>query len=317
MALKPLPLAPGSRILAVAPGSAPLDPRRLAAGLNTLRQRGYVVETLRADFSPHGFLAGPDGIRIEEFNSALRHPEARALVCVRGGYGALRLLPYIDYEAVRRHPKLVVGYSDITALQLALYAKAGLPSLSGPMVAVEWDAPDEKSEALFWALARDGYTGPLAGPSGETLEGVRSGQAEGVLLGGNLSLITRLIGTPYLPDLTGAILFLEEVGEEPYRVDGLLAQLKLSGILEKLGGLVLGGFTEWEPVHDRPFLPLEEVLDHYLRDLDVPVARGLLYGHFPVKNTLPIGVRAGLRVDGPAASLTLLEPVVAPGDAAA
>ncbi len=306
---KPPPLLPGSRVLVVAPGSAPRDAARLEKGLAALTARGFEVETLRSDFAPHGFLAGPDAVRIDEFNRALAHPTATAIFCVRGGYGALRLLPYLDYDAARRHPKLLVGYSDITALHLALWEKARLPGLSGPMVAVEWDAMDTLSEDLFWHLARGG-TGPVVGPGGEALEGVRDGDAEGVLLGGNLSLVARLIGTPYLPDLTGAILFLEEVGEEPYRVDGLLAHLKLAGILDSLGGLVLGGFTESEPSPDRPFLPLDTIVNDYTRDLNLPVARGLVYGHFPVKNTLPVGVRARLQVRGETASLDILENVV-------
>ncbi len=308
---KSLPLSPGDRILVVAPGSAPLDPDRLARGLDTLRARGFQVELLRDDFSAHGYLAGTDAVRLDEFNSALADKEARAIFCVRGGYGALRLLPGLDYDAARRHPKLLVGYSDITALHLALWARARVPGLSGPMVAVEWDEPDPGSEALFWALARGEGVGPLCAPSGESLEGLRDGHAEGVLLGGNLSLVTRLIGTPYLPDLTGAILFLEEVGEEPYRIDGLLAHLRLSGILGRLGGLVLGSFTEWEPQHTRPFLPLDAVIESYVAPLDIPVARGLSYGHFPVKNTVPVGVQARLHVAGRQASLHLLEPVVA------
>ncbi len=304
------PLVPGSRILVVGPASAPLDPARTLRGITTLQSRGYTVETLRADFAAHGHLCGPDEARLAEFNAALARPDVQALFCVRGGYGALRLLPGLDYAAARRHPKLVVGYSDITALHLALWTKAGLPGLSGPMVAVEWDAPDEKSEALFWALARDGYAGPLVGPGGEALEPVQPGRAEGVLLGGNLSLVTRLIGTPYLPDLAGAILFLEDVGEEPYRLDGLFAHLKLAGILDAIGGLVLGGFTEAEPDGTRPFLPTDEVIADYTRPLAIPVARGLVYGHFPAKNTLPIGVRARLVVGDGAAQLDVLEPIV-------
>lgn len=307
--LRPRPLLPGDRILVVAPGSAPPDPARFRQGLETLRARGFTVETLRDDFSPHGYLAGSDAVRLDEFNRALADPDARAIFCVRGGYGALRLLPDLDYDAARRHPKLLVGYSDITALHLALWAKAGLPGLSGPMVAVEWADPDAPSEALFWALARGEGVCDVLAPGGDPLEALRPGTAEGVLLGGNLSLVTRLLGTPYLPDLSGAILFLEEVGEEPYRLDGLLAHLKLAGVLDRIGGLVLGGFTEWEPQHDRPVLPLDEVVHHYVRDLAIPVARGLSYGHFPVKNTLPIGVRAQLSVAAGAATLRVLEPV--------
>jgi muramoyltetrapeptide carboxypeptidase len=243
----------------------------------------------------------------------LRRPDIRALFCVRGGYGSLRLLPNLDYEAARCHPKLLVGYSDITALHLALFRKAGWVGLSGPMVAVEWPDPDPASETLFWNMV--GGTAPydIIGPDGEHLTPMRPGTVEGVLLGGNLTLITKLIGTPYLPVLDGAILFIEEVGEPPYRIDGMLAQLKLAGILDRLGGLVIGGLTGWEPDDpDKPTLSYETVLADYVETLSCPVATGLVYGHFPVKNTMPIGVQARLYVTSDTASLTVLEAVTVP-----
>lgn len=302
-------LEPGARLGIVAPGSPPRDPDQLKRGLATLRKRGYKLVLARS-FEPYGYLCGSDAVRLREFNDFLRRDDIDGLVCVRGGFGALRLLPHLDYEAVRAHPKLLVGYSDVTALHLALYHRAGVAGLSGPMVAVEWPEPHPSSEELFWAMARGAAPQPLVGPDDERLQPVRPGTHEGVLLGGNLSMIVRLIGTPFLPPLAGTILFLEEIGEQPYRIDALFAQLKLSGVLEELGGLVLGAFTEWEPEDDRPTLTPDEVLDHYTADLDLPVARGLVYGHFPAKNSLPIGVRARLSVDEETASLDILEPVV-------
>lgn len=302
------PLRRTSTVAVAAPASAPLDDARYRTGLDALRQRGLRVETLRTTLAPYGFLAGPDTDRLGELNALLRRDDLDAIVCVRGGYGVLRLLPDLDYEAARAHPKLVVGYSDITALHLALYAKSGLPGLSGPMIAPDWPDLDAETEAQFWHLA-EGGTGEIVGPGGEALVGVRPGQTEGVLLGGNLTMIAALLGTPYLPDLRGAILFLEEVGESPYRIDRLFAQLKLAGVLESLGGLVLGAFTGAEPPKDRPSLSLDAVLDDYTRDLPYPVARGLVYGHIKRKSTLPVGVRTRLDVEGDAAALTVLEPV--------
>ncbi len=306
---KPPALHPGDRIAVVAPASAPVDPARLEAGLAQLRARGFAVEY--APCAPRGYLAGTDADRLAAFNGYLRRDDVRALFCVRGGYGALRLLPHLDYAAARRHPKLLVGYSDITALHLALHARAGWTGLSGPMVAVEWDDPDPASERLFWDLARGGTPAPLLGPGGEAPAPVRPGTAEGPLLGGNLSVLARMIGTPYLPDLRGAILFLEDVGEPPYRLDGLFAQMRLAGLLDGLGGLVLGGFTEADPPPDRPSLTVDEVLDDYFGHRPYPVARGLAYGHFPVKNTMPVGVKARLEVDAHTASLSILESVTA------
>lgn len=283
---------------------------RFQAGVEQLRERGYDVEVGRPSYSRRGYLSGSDAERLDELNAYLRRSDVKMLIAARGGYGSLRLLEGIDYDAARAHPKLVVGYSDITALHLALYEHAGLPGLSGPMVGVEWDQPEAASERLFWALARGDTPDPLLGPGGESLQPVREGTIDGVLLGGNLATIVRLLGTPYLPSLDGAILFVEDVGEEPYRIDAMFAQLHLSGLLDRLGGLVLGGFTDCEPADDLPSLSLNDIFDHYLSTAPYPVARGLVYGHFPVKNTVPVGVRGRLRVNSDSARLSVLEPVV-------
>ncbi len=308
--MKPSPLQPGDTIAVIAPASVPRDMSRFRAGIGQLRQRGYEVELGRPSYERRGYLCGPDADRLAEINGFLRRSDIKMLIAARGGYGSLRLLSGLDYDAARAHPKLIVGYSDVTALHLALYRRAGLPGLSGPMIAVEWHDPDPTSEALFWGLARGATPDPLLGPGGEELEPLRAGTAEGVLLGGNLAMIVRLLGTPYLPSLEGAILFVEDVGEEPYRIDAMLAQMRLAGIFDELGGLVLGSFTEGEPDEDTPTLTIDQVFEDYLSDAAFPVARGLLYGHFPVKNSIPVGVRARLQVTSGFARLGLLEPVV-------
>ena len=292
----------------LAPASAAFNPGAIERGVTALRERGFDV-IAPPDRERYGHLSTADDQRLADLNDALRDPDTSAIVCVRGGYGTLRLLPGVDYDAARANRPLVVGYSDITALQLALLAHADLPSLSGPMVAVEWGDIDEASEALFWDLARGGTPGDLLGPGGERLQPMRQGTAEGTLVGGNLALITKLVGTPYLPDLDGAILFFEEVGESPYRLDGMLAQLALSGALDRIGGIVIGQITEADPQPGRPSLTTEQVLTDHLAHLPIPIASGLIYGHIPVKNTLPIGVRARLDVSGDAARLSILDPV--------
>lgn len=296
----------------VAPAGPPLNVPRLHQGLAHLAALGYTVEHIRPDLQPYGYLAGPDADRLAAFNAVLHRADVQALFCTRGGYGTLRLLPHLDYRAARRHPKLLVGYSDITALHLALHRKAGWVGLSGPMVGVEWADLDPASAAQFWALASGQAPVPIQGPRGEGLHPLRPGTATGTLLGGNLAMITYLLGTPYLPSLKGAILFVEDVGEAPYKVDALLAQLKLAGHLDHLGGLVTGAFTGWTPQPDRPTLTFDAVVADYARSLSCPVATGLVYGHFSVKSTLPIGVQARLVVTPEAATLTVLEPAVDP-----
>jgi muramoyltetrapeptide carboxypeptidase len=273
-----------------------------------LRRRGLVPVLGLDNLVPTGYLAGSDTQRAEAFNKMVLHPDVDVLLCVRGGYGSLRILDTVDYDAASVHPKVLVGYSDITALQMALFARSGWKSISGPMVAVDWADPDPRTEELFWIVARGG-TGPVETPDGEAMTPLRVGSAEGTLLGGNLSVLTSLIGTPYMPNLEGVILFVEDVDEPPYRVDGWLARLKLSGALERLGGLVFGSFSGCEPRADRPTLSYDDVFRHYAACVPGPVSSGLVYGHIRRKSTLPIGVRARLTVTDSGSSLDVLESV--------
>lgn len=306
---RPQPLLPGSRIGLIAPASLPDDLSRIDRGIAALETHGFQVVRYRNFNHGPGYLAGTDQERADELNHFLLRTDLDALICVRGGYGCMRILPLIDFEAAREHPKLLIGYSDITALHLAFLAQAGWAGLSGPMVAIEWPDAEETSIAHFLDFA-GGATGPLLGPLGETLRGVKSGAAEGLLVGGNLSMVVRLLGTPYLPSLKGSILAVEDVGEEPYQIDAYLSQLHLSGVLQDLGGLVLGGITEGDIPSGKRSLSMQEVLDHYIDLLSCPVATNLVYGHFSPKSTLPIGVQSRFNVSGETASLDVLEPVV-------
>lgn len=307
----PRPLTPASRVAVAAPASAALDPVDARAGLDALRARGLRVEEAHEAGPPQGYLAADDDARADALNALLRRDDLDAVVCLRGGYGLLRILDRVDYAAARAHPKLVVGYSDVTALHLALYKEAGLPGLSGPMVAPDWAGLDAETERLFWELAGGAAPVEILGPGGEELTPLRPGEAEGVLLGGNLALTAALLGTPFFPDVDGAVLFVEDVGEPPYRIDGLLARLRLAGVLERLGGLVFGAFTGADVPPGRPSLTTDEVLRHYAPFVGGPVATGLVYGHFRRKATVPVGVRARLVADERGARLTVLSPVAA------
>ncbi len=304
------PLTRQSRVAVAAPSSAALDPEDAKAGLDALRQRGLNVDFVRAmSPDPLGYLAGDDDARAHELNALFKRDDIHAIFCLRGGYGALRILDQLAYDALAAHPKLIIGYSDITALQLAIYAKTGVPSLSGPMVAPDWPKIDAATEDQFWQLAGGSAPLEIVGPGGDRLIGTKDGSAEGVLLGGNLTMICSLLGTPFLPDLAGAILFAEDVGEKPYQIDRLFARLRLAGVLEKLGGLVLGSFTGAEPPTNRPSLSLDDVLHYYAQFVRGPVASGLVYGHFARKSTLPVGLNASLEVIGAVATLTVNESI--------
>lgn len=294
----------------IAPASAPPDPQAYADGVAALRQRGLHVEAPEA-IPPFGYLAGPDDVRIEAWNDLLDRDDLDAIICARGGYGTLRILPYLDYDRARERAPLIVGYSDVTALQLALLARAGVPSLSGPMVAPDWSRMDDFSEDIFWRFASGEHGFEMHGPKGDILWKMKSGSVEGMIVGGNLTMVASLIGTPYMPDLTGAILFLEEIGEPPYRVDRLMAQLQLGGVLDAIGGLVFGAFTGIAPSNGGPTLHLRDVMDYYAQMVDGPVGAGLIYGHIRPKLSIPIGVQARLEVVRHAGVLTITEPLTA------
>lgn len=306
----PPALLPNRSTIAVAtPASPPRDIAAFESGLAYLKSIGFNVKTHRSQFPPSGYLSADDYVRATELNDFVADPEIDAIFCTRGGYGSARILPLLDYDNARQNSKLLIGYSDITTLQLALYHAASWRSLSGPMVAVDWPRLDPYFEQQFLQLTSGTDNICIAGTDSEPLTPMKEGQCTGVLLGGNLAVLTRLIGTPYLPSLDRAILFIEDVNEPAYRVDAMLAHLKLSGIWHKLGGLVIGQFTDDEhPEHCAP--EILEVFQDYCRDVNFPVAYGLRYGHIPEKIAMPIGVEARLIVDGDTAQLVLLEPLV-------
>jgi muramoyltetrapeptide carboxypeptidase len=246
-------------------------------------------------FEREGYLAGDDPRRLAELWAALEEPETAAILCARGGYGTMRLLDRLPTDRIRRARKLLVGFSDVTALHAA-WARAGLRSLHGPMVATLGDA----REGLV-----DRFVGALTGgrPAPRPLEPVVPGRAEAPLLGGNLAVLASLSGTPYFPPLAGSVLFLEDVGERPYRVDRMLTQLRLAGVFAEVAGVVVGAFTECKPGPDG--VTVESVLRDRLGDLRVPVAFGLPAGHVEDNLELPLG--APVELDAVKGELVFLE----------
>lgn len=303
--LRPPPLRPGTPIAVVAPASAPHDLTRYREGLSRLRSL-YDVRSAWAPGQERGYLAAPDAVRTAALHDAIRDPDIQAIVCVRGGYGCLRLLSRLDWTLAHDHPTLLVGYSDITALHLAFYTRAGWTGLSGPVV-TEWAEIDEDTVTPFRALA-EGDT-PFLGD--DALSSLRPGTATGPLLGGNLSVLTRLVGTPYAPDWSGALLVLEDVAEAPYRIDRMLAHLQHAGVLDVVSGVILGTFRPDTPPPDRPSLSLDTVFSDYFADRPYPVATGLPYGHLLPRCSVPIGVPATLTANTTDARLQVLAPVVA------
>ena len=289
-AIRPPALQAGDTIGVVSPGS-PMLRKQLEQGVEYLKSRGYQVVVGRHVFDTYGYLAGQDRDRADDLHYMFRDPKIKAVICSRGGYGSSRLLDKLDYELIRTHPKILVGYSDVTALQLAILKKANVLTFSGPMVAVEMGKRiDSFTEKHFWSmLSGEEACGNFVHPKGTEFTVLQSGKVEGQLVGGCLSLICSLIGTDYLPDFDGRILILEEVGEEPYRIDRFLNQLKAVGILQQVSGIIFAQFLDCVPKGETPSFTIAEIIEEYIRPLQIPVVSGFLYGHSERKFTVPIG----------------------------
>jgi len=288
--IQPPALQIGDTIGVVSPGS-PVLRERLEKGIEYLKSRGYQVVLGRHVFDTYGYLAGEDQDRVDDIHAMFSDSKVKAIICSRGGYGAARLLDKLDYELIANHPKILVGYSDITALQLAILKKTNVLTFSGPMVAVELGKGiDPFTEKHFWPMLNGKESCKnLVQPEETELKVLRSGKIEGQLVGGCLSVICSLIGTDYLPDFRGRILILEEVGEEPYRIDRFLNQLRTVGILQQVSGIIFAQFLDCLPKGKTPSFTIAEVIEDYIRPLQVPAVAGFLYGHTESKFTIPIG----------------------------
>lgn len=319
--LHPPALRPGQTIAVVAP-AGPVDITSLERACDRLSERGYRVRVPKDVGRRRGYLAGDDAARADEWNEAFADEAVRALFPARGGYGATRILDQIDYDLIRRHPKIVTGFSDCTALHAALGRRTGLVTFHSPHPIDGWGReapPDAVTETTFWraisaeAYRRDEQTGDgyvaLSQAEAPGLTMRTPGVAEGRLVGGNLSLIAALVGTPYQWDLDGTILLLEEVGEPPYRIDRYLSQLRLAGKLAVLAGVVLGDFTDCQAEGGKPSLSLDTLWSDYFDPLGIPVLAGAPIGHARTNVTLPLGAR--VRLDAARRRLTVLENPVA------
>ena len=308
-------LRPGDTVGLIAPAGLVADRFGIEGVVATIEAMGLKAKAAPGILAREGYLAGSDEERAAAINAMYADDEVRAIFAVRGGWGSQRLLPLLDYEAIRAHPKLLVGSSDVTALHLALARYGAVPSIHGPNGShswpqVAWDA----FRALAFEAATPTYAVPLSGGAGLTagrpaIHTFRSGTARGTLLGGNLSVLCAMVGTPYLPDFDGAILFLEDVNEAEYRIDRLLTQLAQSGLLKRVAGVVFGQCTNCRnPDSAYGNFTLYEVLDHHFRPLGVPAFQGLRFGHIADHLSIPVGCRA--EMDAGAGTLRLLEPVV-------
>ena len=308
---KPPRLRQGDTVGLVAPASAVTVPYELDRAIHWVEGMGLVPKIGRHVADQDGYLAGRDIDRAADIDAMFADPEVRALFAVRGGWGGARILPLLDWASIRANPKLLIGYSDTTALHLAIAARAGFPTLHAPNAASRWEAASWES---LWRIAFAGAMPVLGGEEVERASGrvariLVPGSTRGRLLGGNLTILSTLMGTGWLPAFDGAILFLEDIGEEPYRVDRMLQHLKLAGVFDRVVGVVFGQCTRCtSPDPDYAGFLLDDVIDRHLAGLDKPVIAGFNTGHVANQLTLPINVPVEL--DTASRTLRMLEPAV-------
>ncbi len=308
--VKPPALRPGDTVGIVAPASN-LKSADLEAGCQALRRAGYRPFYLDSVLDHDLYFAGSVNRRVRELEDMFLNDEVRAIVCARGGYGANYLLEKIDLATIKSHPKIFLGYSDLTCLLTHFTGAARIATFHGPMAAKDW-ARDSGVDLVSWQSALSN-TEPWDVPLNQEVTGLLDGDADGILYGGCLSILVASLGTPFGIETGGTILFIEDIAAKPYQIDRMLMQLKLSGHLRHVRGIVFGEMLDCVQSANQSYT-LQEVILRIVGDLGVPVAFGLKSGHVTSGNiTLPFGVRAGLNVRGGRVSLRILESAVTAG----
>ena len=313
-AIRPRRLQPGDTLALINPSGAIYERAPYEIAIESMQALGFKVREAPNLRARYGHLAGTEAQRASDVNAMFADRNVHGILAMTGGSGGGRLLPLVDYELIRRNPKFLGGYSDLTALINAVQVKTGLVTFHCPMGASEWN---EFSVRHFRGTLMDAEAMLLTNPrekddalvsKNNRTTTLRSGKARGVLVGGNLTVLTAIAGSPYWPRFDGAILFLEDVNEYIYRVDRMLSTLKLAGALDKLAGVVIGAFTKCEPGEGFGTLTLDEVFDDYFKPLNVPVYSGASFGHIKKKFTLPVGLE--VEMDADAGTLRYLQPAV-------
>lgn len=295
--IKPSALKKGDVIGIIAPASPPSVSEKITKGAEYLERLGYLVKLGKNVNKVYGYLAGTDQERADDIHEMFADKSVKAIIAVRGGYGTPRLLPLLNYALIKRNPKILVGYSDLTGMQLAIFKKTGLVTFAGPMAGVEmWKEIDPFTEEHFWGMVTSKKKhGVMHNPDGKIMNAFNPGTASGRLLGGNLSLITSLAGSPYIPSFKNSLLFIEEIEEECYRFDRMMNQLRITNILKDAKGIIIGELTNVKASDTtKPYLTVDQILNDYLKPLKKPVITGLVHGHVPKKLTMPIGIRGTL-----------------------
>lgn len=316
MPIKPDRLHHGDTIGIIAPASAPPDPKAIDQSVAALERLGFKPKLAPNVRKRLGFLAGSDRDRASDLMKMFTDRKVKAVICVRGGYGTSRLLPLLDYQAIRANPKVFIGYSDITSLHCAFLEKANLVSFHGPMLNSDFikdDFPSFTLQSFLKTLMQPSAPGSISqGYKKKTVSILRSGVVSAPLVGGNMTLLCASLGTPWQASFKNKILFFEDLDEKPYGYDRMLTQLINAGLLQQVAGIAIGvnsGCHDPKAKKAREYRQtLEDVFQERLQPLKVPIVAGLPFGHIPLNATLPIGVRAVL--DAVKGDLIIDEPAV-------
>lgn len=306
----------GDTIGIVAPASPPPDPKAVDRAAEALERFGFKPKLAKNVRARLGFIAGTDRERATDLMTMFTDKKVKAIICLRGGYGAGRILDRLDFALIRRHPKILSGYSDITALHGALLQKSGLVSIHAPMLngaLADPNVPEFTKKSFFRTVMEAQSPGSIrAGYAEKTISILRGGVAEGRLVGGNLSLICASLGTPFSPSFKGKILFFEDVSERPYRLDRLLTQLLNAGIFSQVVGVAVGVIKDCNEPKEKTgkeyYQSGAQVVKERLATLRVPVVIGLPFGHVDLNAAIPVGIRA--RLDGKRGDLIITESAV-------
>lgn len=295
---KPRALKFGDTIGLVAPASFASEDK-IGKSIETIEEMGFKIKIGKSIYEKHGYLSGKDEIRAKDINEMFKDPDVDGIICLRGGYGTPRILDLLDYNIIKENPKVFVGYSDITALHIVFNQICDLITFHGPMVSSDMigNFQEFSKKSLFKSIMENEVIGLIGNPPGEEVIKINGGVVEGTIIGGNLSLIADTIGTAYEIDTKGKILLIEEVGEEPYSIDRMLNQLRLSGKLEDAIGIILGDFNDCDPKrHYENSLSLKQVIEDYMKPLNKPCIYNFQSGHCNPIITLPLGINT--RLDG-------------------
>ena len=314
--VRPRRLTKGDTVALVAPASATFRQMDLDIARESLEALGFAVKIGGHLLDRHGYLAGQDADRGRDINQCFADESVRAVLPIRGGWGSSRVLPYIDFDVIRRNPKVLLGYSDITALLLAAHAKTGLVTFHGPNGLGRWDEYSVEhfrrvlmqGEALTFENPRKTSDRNVLTPTEHRIQTITPGRARGRFLGGNLTVLTAIVGSEYLPAWDDAILFLEDVDEGFYRVDRMLTQMKLAGILARIRGFVFGTCAECPAGEGFGGLTLEEIFNDHIKPLGIPAWTGAMIGHQTPQWTVPVG--AEVEIDAERGTIRMIEPAV-------